>query len=55
MSNFTFLNTAPFTAIHPVASKAEEGVNNDPRTACLYARLTLETAVHWLYDNDGRF
>ncbi|MEM9774112.1 MAG: DEAD/DEAH box helicase family protein [Chloroflexota bacterium] len=55
MSNFTFLNAKPFTELYAAATKAEERVNNDPATAAMHARLTLETAVHWLYDNAPNF
>lgn len=54
MSNFSFLHPH-FPKIHQAASRAEEYVNNDPRTACFHARRALELLTHWLYDNDNRF
>lgn len=50
-SNFRFLkHTWPELAIESM--KAECNVVVDPRTACFYARRTLELAVGWLYDAD---
>jgi type I restriction enzyme R subunit len=37
------------------AARAEAAVHADPRTACFYARRTLELVVNWLYDNDSDF
>src|SRR5690606_34780262 len=34
------------------ARKAEIAALNDPRAACFYARLGLETAVKWMYAHD---
>src|SRR5689334_8892484 len=39
--------------MHESASRAEQFVNADPRTACFYARRSLELAVAWLYKNDS--
>ncbi|MGN6209457.1 DEAD/DEAH box helicase family protein [Asticcacaulis sp.] len=51
MSQFAFL--APeFAAVHDHARKAEAAALNDPRAACFYGRLALETAIKWLYDHD---
>lgn len=35
------------------AARAEESVQTDPRTACFYARRTLELAVNWAYKHDA--
>jgi type I restriction enzyme, R subunit len=50
-SNFTFLRGAwPDLALE--AMKAERAAAADPRSACFYARRTLELAVQWLYAVD---
>ncbi len=51
MSQFAFLKPA-FAPVFAHAAKAEELALGDPRGACFYARLALETAVLWLYDHD---
>ena len=51
MSNFAFLQ-AEWPAVHEAAVKAEAAVYADPRTACFYARRTLELAVAWAYKSD---
>jgi type I restriction enzyme R subunit len=51
MSNFTFL-AAEWPDVHEAAVKAEAAVHPDARTACFYARRTLELAVHWAYKHD---
>src|SRR5216684_408808 len=51
MSNFTFLQTE-WPEIFDSASRAEALAIPDARTACFYARRTLELAVHWLYEHD---
>lgn len=43
------------TGIAQDAARAEAAVNSDPRTACFYARRTLELIVGWLFDNDTDF
>jgi len=52
MGQFAFLGTE-WPAIHESAAKAESLVLGDARTACFYARRTLELAVAWLYKNDA--
>ena len=52
MSHFAFLQ-AEWSALHEAATKAEQSVTSDPRTACFYARRTLELAVSWLYKYEG--
>ncbi|MBB4817627.1 type I restriction enzyme R subunit [Pseudomonas alcaligenes] len=51
MSNFDFLK-AEWPALHAEALKAEAGVLADPRSACFYARRTLELMVAWLFQAD---
>ncbi|EKX55908.1 Type I restriction-modification system, restriction subunit R [Rhodobacter sp. AKP1] len=51
MSQFTFL--APeFLDLLDLAKRAEAAALTDPRGACFYARLTLETALQRLYRSD---
>ena len=52
MGNFEFL-LPEFPAIHESACKAESLALTDPRTACFYARRTLELAVSWAYKFDS--
>jgi type I restriction enzyme, R subunit len=52
MSNFAFL-LPEWPAIHEAAAKAEAAVHADPRTACFYARRSLELAVAWAYKSDS--
>lgn len=51
-SNFTFLQ-AEWPALHADAVRAEQAAWADPRTACFYARRTLELAVVWLFQAEG--
>ena len=51
MSNFAFLQSE-WSFLFGAASKAEGMANTDARTACFYARRTLELAVDWLYKHD---
>ena len=48
MIQFAFLNTE-FPAVFESAAKAESLAVTDPRTACFYARRTLELAVSRAY------
>ncbi|WP_417463084.1 DEAD/DEAH box helicase family protein [Kordiimonas sp.] len=48
MTQFAFL-AADFPDLHKHARKAETHALSDPRGACFWARLTLETALKWLY------
>jgi type I restriction enzyme R subunit len=48
-SQFGFLHAE----ISKDAARVEAAVNSDPRTACFYARRTLEQIVGWMYDNDA--
>src|SRR5688500_12235527 len=52
MSQFSFLK-AEFSDVHTLAVQAESAAHSDPRAACVYARLALETMVNWLYRYDG--
>src|SRR5579872_3185784 len=52
MTNFGFLRIE-FALLYADAQKAEACVIPDPRTACFYARRTLELAVTWLYKSDA--
>jgi len=52
MSQFTFLQRE-WAAVFEAASKAENAVHADPRTACFYARRSLELAVGWAYKHDS--
>lgn len=54
MSNFSFLQ-AEWAFLHEAAHRAERAVYSDPRTACFYARRSLELAVAWLYAHDKSF
>jgi type I restriction enzyme R subunit len=51
MSQFAFLQPE-FSPVYDHARKAENLALSDPRTACFYARLALETAVKWMYERD---
>ena len=51
-SNFSFLQTE-WPQLFAEGQKAEALVVPDPRTACFYARRTLELAVTWLYKSDS--
>ena len=51
MTQFAFL-AADFPDLLAHAKKAEAAALSDPRGACFYARLTLETALKWLYRRD---
>ncbi|HLM01267.1 MAG TPA: DUF4145 domain-containing protein, partial [Pyrinomonadaceae bacterium] len=50
-TNFTFLKDE-WREVYDSAVKAESNVAGDPRTACFYARRTLEIAVDWMYQFD---
>ncbi|PLS19785.1 DEAD/DEAH box helicase family protein [Neptunicoccus cionae] len=51
MSQFSFLST-DFQDLKQHAEKAEKLALSDPRGACFWSRLTLETALKWLYRRD---
>ena len=52
MSQFAFLQRE-WPAVHEAAARAEAAAHPDPRTACFYARRTLELAVGWVYKSDA--
>ena len=49
MSQFAFLKS-DFPDLYKHASKAELHALSDPGGACFWARLTVETAVKWIYN-----
>lgn len=51
MSQFSFLSLE-FADLFEHAQKAETAALSDPRGACFWARLTLETALTWMYRSD---
>ncbi|MFZ3219071.1 MAG: DUF4145 domain-containing protein, partial [Rhodoferax sp.] len=51
-SNFAFLQ-AEWPALYAEGLRAEQAALTDPRTACFYARRTLELAVVWLFQAEG--
>ncbi len=52
MSHFAFLQPE-WPAVHESAVKAEAVAVPDPRTACFYARRSLELLVAWAYKHDS--
>jgi type I restriction enzyme R subunit len=50
-SNFQFLENE-WAAFHERSVKAEQWVKTDPRTSLTYARMALELAVNWMFNND---
>lgn len=51
-SNFQFLQ-AEWSELFQRSQKAEQLVITDPRTSLTYARMALELAVNWMYQNDS--
>ncbi|HOF51933.1 MAG TPA: DEAD/DEAH box helicase family protein [Rhodoferax sp.] len=51
-SNFSFLQVE-WPALYAEGLRAEQAALTDPRTACFYARRTLELAVVWLFQAEG--
>jgi type I restriction enzyme R subunit len=51
MNQFAFLQ-AEWPAVYESAARAEAAVHSDPRTACFYARRSLELAVDWAFKFD---
>src|SRR5262249_34931644 len=43
---------AEWPTVHDAAARAESAAHPDPRTACFYARRSLELLVHWVYKHD---
>jgi type I restriction enzyme R subunit len=54
LSNFQFLQNE-WAELHENAIQAEGLLNDDPRSACFYARRSLEVLVRWLYDSDPAY
>ena len=52
MSQFAFLQHE-WPAVFDSAARAEASAYTDSRTACFYARRTLELAVKWAYKHDA--
>ena len=52
MSQFAFLQRE-WPSVFDSAARAEVSVHGDPRTACFYARRTLELSVNWAYKHDA--
>ena len=40
--------------LHEEAQRVEQFALSDPRTACFYARRTIELLVEWIYTNDAQ-
>jgi type I restriction enzyme R subunit len=51
VSQFAFLK-ADFPQLFEHAEKAERAALSDPRGSCFWARLTLETALNWLFNHE---
>ncbi|MBZ4498448.1 DEAD/DEAH box helicase family protein [Dermacoccus sp. Tok2021] len=49
MGNFDFIK-AEWSQVYEDCAKAESYLTNDPRSACFYARRSIEVLVHHLYD-----
>ena len=54
MSSQYSLITGQWPELHEEALKVEQFALSDPRTACFYARRTIELLVEWVYDNDSQ-
>lgn len=52
MSNFDVVREE-WPEVYEDALKAEAALRSDPRTACFYARRTLEQIVRWVYKADA--
>lgn len=52
MSSQYSLIASQWPELHEEALKVEQFALGDPRTACFYARRTIELLVEWVYDND---
>ena len=52
MSSQYSLIARQWPELHEEALKVEQFALSDPRTACFYARRTIELLVEWVYDND---
>jgi type I restriction enzyme R subunit len=54
MSSQYALIASQWPELHEEALKVEHFALSDPRTACFYARRTIELLVEWVYDNDSQ-
>jgi type I restriction enzyme R subunit len=54
MSSQYALIAGQWPELHEEALKVEQFALSDPRTACFYARRTIELLVEWVYDNDSQ-
>jgi type I restriction enzyme R subunit len=52
-SQYAFI-ASQWPELHAEAVRVEQGALSDPRTACFYARRTIELLVEWAYDNDSQ-
>jgi len=52
-SQYAFI-ASQWPELHAEAVRVEQGALSDPRTACFYARRTIELLVEWVYDNDSQ-
>lgn len=52
MSNFSFVDE-DWPEVFEDAAKAEAALKTDPRTACFYARRTLEVTIRWAFKADA--
>ena len=50
MSNFRFVDTAEWPEIYADCARAESYLTSDPRSACIYARRSIEHLIGLLYD-----
>ncbi|MCS5699147.1 DEAD/DEAH box helicase family protein [Cyanobium sp. FGCU-52] len=54
MSSQYALIASQWPELHAEAVRVEECALSDPRTACFYARRTIELLVEWVYANDSQ-
>mgnify|MGYP003351888654 CR=1 FL=1 len=54
MSSQYALIASQWPDLHAEAVRVEQCALSDPRTACFYARRTIELLVEWVYDNDSQ-
>lgn len=52
-SQYAFI-AGQWPELHGEAVRVEQGALSDPRTACFYARRTIELLVEWAFDNDSQ-
>jgi type I restriction enzyme R subunit len=52
-SQFAFI-ASQWPELQEEAVRVEQCALSDPRTACFYARRTIELLVEWVYDNDSQ-